>query len=213
VEQRELGKDAVAAAIEAASLRFRPVMMTSFAFIFGLFPLVIAHGAGAATRHAVGTPVFGGMIAPPRCSEYSSFRCCSSPPNGCAALGAARQSDTRRCGPLPAIGANISANMGCEPAHNDRGVTLADAEFHHLLIADDHPLFRGALREAVNGCSRAPTSAKPVRSRKSRSFLERGGDVDLILLDLRMPGVRGFSGLMYLRAQLSRPADRGGLGQ
>jgi HAE1 family hydrophobic/amphiphilic exporter-1 len=63
VEQRALGKDAVAAAIEAASLRFRPVMMTSFAFIFGLFPLVIAHGAGAATRHAVGTPVFGGMIA------------------------------------------------------------------------------------------------------------------------------------------------------
>jgi len=38
-------------------------MMTSFAFIFGLFPLVIAHGAGATTRHAVGTPVFGGMIA------------------------------------------------------------------------------------------------------------------------------------------------------
>jgi HAE1 family hydrophobic/amphiphilic exporter-1 len=38
-------------------------MMTSFAFIFGLFPLVIAQGAGAATRHAVGTPVFGGMIA------------------------------------------------------------------------------------------------------------------------------------------------------
>ena len=38
-------------------------MMTSFAFIFGLFPLVIATGAGAATRHAVGTPVFGGMIA------------------------------------------------------------------------------------------------------------------------------------------------------
>jgi hydrophobic/amphiphilic exporter-1 (mainly G- bacteria), HAE1 family len=63
VQQRELGKDAVAAAIEAATLRFRPVMMTSFAFIFGLFPLVIAHGAGAATRHAVGTPVFGGMIA------------------------------------------------------------------------------------------------------------------------------------------------------
>jgi HAE1 family hydrophobic/amphiphilic exporter-1 len=63
VEQRRLGKDAYAAAIEAATLRFRPVMMTSFAFIFGLFPLVIAKGAGAATRHAVGTPVFGGMIA------------------------------------------------------------------------------------------------------------------------------------------------------
>jgi multidrug efflux pump len=63
VEQRSLGKSIPAAAIEAASLRFRPVMMTSFAFIFGLFPLVIAEGAGAATRHAVGTPVFGGMIA------------------------------------------------------------------------------------------------------------------------------------------------------
>jgi HAE1 family hydrophobic/amphiphilic exporter-1 len=63
VEQRRLGKDIYTAAIEAAGLRFRPVMMTSFAFIFGLFPLVIARGAGAASRHAVGTPVFGGMIA------------------------------------------------------------------------------------------------------------------------------------------------------
>jgi HAE1 family hydrophobic/amphiphilic exporter-1 len=46
IEQREAGKDINAAAIEAASLRFRPVMMTSFAFIFGLFPLVIATGPG-----------------------------------------------------------------------------------------------------------------------------------------------------------------------
>jgi hydrophobic/amphiphilic exporter-1 (mainly G- bacteria), HAE1 family len=63
VEQRRLGKDVKTAAIEAASLRFRPVIMTSFAFILGLLPLVIAGGAGAVTRHAVGTPVFGGMIA------------------------------------------------------------------------------------------------------------------------------------------------------
>ncbi len=63
VEQRQLGKDINAAAVEAAGLRFRPVMMTSFAFILGLLPLVIASGAGAVTRHAVGTPVFGGMIA------------------------------------------------------------------------------------------------------------------------------------------------------
>jgi HAE1 family hydrophobic/amphiphilic exporter-1 len=63
VDQRALGKDIPAAAIEAAGLRFRPVMMTSFAFILGLFPLVVAQGAGAVTRHAVGTPVFGGMIA------------------------------------------------------------------------------------------------------------------------------------------------------
>jgi HAE1 family hydrophobic/amphiphilic exporter-1 len=63
VEQRQLGKDIRAAAIEGASLRFRPVMMTSFAFILGLFPLVVARGAGAVTRQAVGTPVFGGMLA------------------------------------------------------------------------------------------------------------------------------------------------------
>jgi HAE1 family hydrophobic/amphiphilic exporter-1 len=63
VEQRKLGKDVKAAAIEAAGLRFRPVMMTSFAFILGLLPLVLAEGAGAITRRAVGTPVFGGMIA------------------------------------------------------------------------------------------------------------------------------------------------------
>jgi HAE1 family hydrophobic/amphiphilic exporter-1 len=63
VDQRALGKDVTTAAIEAAALRFRPVMMTSFAFIFGLIPLVVATGAGALTRHAVGTPVFGGMIA------------------------------------------------------------------------------------------------------------------------------------------------------
>jgi len=63
VDQRRLGKQVEAAAIEAADLRFRPVMMTSFAFILGLLPLVIAQGAGALTRQAVGTPVFGGMIA------------------------------------------------------------------------------------------------------------------------------------------------------
>jgi multidrug efflux pump len=63
VEQRGFGKDIRTSAIEAARLRFRPVIMTSFAFILGLVPLVTAAGAGAITRHAVGTPVFGGMIA------------------------------------------------------------------------------------------------------------------------------------------------------
>jgi HAE1 family hydrophobic/amphiphilic exporter-1 len=63
VEQRRHGKTILEAAVEGARLRFRPVMMTSFAFIFGLLPLVIAEGAGALSRRAVGTPVFGGMIA------------------------------------------------------------------------------------------------------------------------------------------------------
>jgi Cu/Ag efflux pump CusA len=53
----------VDAAILAAGLRFRAVMMTSFAFIFGLVPLVMASGAGAATQKAVAMSVFGGMIA------------------------------------------------------------------------------------------------------------------------------------------------------
>ena len=63
VEQRRAGKSILEAAAEGARLRFRPVMMTSFAFIFGLLPLVIAEGAGMASRRAVGTPVFAGMIA------------------------------------------------------------------------------------------------------------------------------------------------------
>jgi HAE1 family hydrophobic/amphiphilic exporter-1 len=63
VEQRRQGKTIIDSAVEGARLRFRPVMMTSFAFILGLLPLVIAKGAGALSRRAVGTPVFGGMLA------------------------------------------------------------------------------------------------------------------------------------------------------
>jgi hydrophobe/amphiphile efflux-1 (HAE1) family protein len=51
------------AAIEAAKLRFRPIIMTSMAFILGVLPLVVATGAGAASRHSIGTGVFGGMLA------------------------------------------------------------------------------------------------------------------------------------------------------
>ncbi|EIM30089.1 efflux RND transporter permease subunit [Microvirga lotononidis] len=63
LQQRLQGVGIGEAAIAGARLRFRPVMMTSLAFIFGLLPLVIAEGAGALSRRAVGTPVFGGMIA------------------------------------------------------------------------------------------------------------------------------------------------------
>jgi DNA-binding NarL/FixJ family response regulator len=81
------------------------------------------------------------------------------------------------------------------------GVSLSEGEFHHLLIADDHPLFRGALREAVNGLFDRAEIAEAGTFEEVTELLERGGEIDLILLDLRMPGVRGFSGLMYLRAQ------------
>jgi len=79
---------------------------------------------------------------------------------------------------------------------------LSEAPSHHLLIADDHPLFRGALREAVTGLFGRADVAEAGTFDEVSELLERnGGDVDLILLDLSMPGVRGFSGLMYLRAQ------------
>src|SRR5207248_2071192 len=53
---------AARAAIEASRLRLRPILMTSFAFIFGVLPLVVAQGAGAEMRQALGTAVFFGMI-------------------------------------------------------------------------------------------------------------------------------------------------------
>jgi hydrophobe/amphiphile efflux-1 (HAE1) family protein len=58
----EAGKSAMEAARDAAQLRFRPIVMTSLAFVFGVVPLVTATGAGAAARQSMGTGVFGGMI-------------------------------------------------------------------------------------------------------------------------------------------------------
>ena len=51
------------AAVEATRRRFRPIVMTSFAFILGVVPLMVATGAGAASQQAIGTVVFGGMMA------------------------------------------------------------------------------------------------------------------------------------------------------
>ena len=59
---REQGRGVVDAAVHAAQTRLRPILMTSLAFILGVVPLVVAHGAGQAGRHSVGTTVFGGMI-------------------------------------------------------------------------------------------------------------------------------------------------------
>src|SRR5208282_1659466 len=72
------------------------------------------------------------------------------------------------------------------PCAIDWGVSLSEAEFHHLLIADDHPLFRGALREAVNGLFDRAEIGEAGTFEEVTERLERGGDVDLILLDLRM---------------------------
>jgi HAE1 family hydrophobic/amphiphilic exporter-1 len=62
-QRRAEGMDAVHAAVEGARLRFRPIIMTSFAFILGVLPLVTATGAGASARISIGIAVFYGMIA------------------------------------------------------------------------------------------------------------------------------------------------------
>jgi len=78
---------------------------------------------------------------------------------------------------------------------------VANTTQYRLIIADDHPLFRGALREAVAGLFERADIGEAGSFDEVAKLLEHGGEVDLILLDLTMPGVRGFSGLMYLRAQ------------
>jgi hydrophobic/amphiphilic exporter-1 (mainly G- bacteria), HAE1 family len=59
---RRKGRSVAEAAIEAAELRLRPILMTSFAFILGVMPLVFATGAGALGRRSVGTTIVGGML-------------------------------------------------------------------------------------------------------------------------------------------------------
>ncbi len=71
----------------------------------------------------------------------------------------------------------------------------------HLIIADDHPLFRGALREAVSGVPAISRIDEAGSFQELTKLLELDSDIDLVLLDLTMPGAIGFSGLIYLRAQ------------
>ena len=61
-QKMDAGEDRVAATMDAARLRLRPILMTSFAFILGVVPLVIATGAGTEMRQVLGTAVFAGMI-------------------------------------------------------------------------------------------------------------------------------------------------------
>ncbi|HEY9227779.1 MAG TPA: efflux RND transporter permease subunit, partial [Gemmatimonadaceae bacterium] len=56
------GRDRLTAALEASRIRLRPILMTSFAFIMGVVPLVLASGAGAEMRHVMGVAVFSGML-------------------------------------------------------------------------------------------------------------------------------------------------------
>ncbi|HTK12254.1 MAG TPA: response regulator transcription factor [Xanthobacteraceae bacterium] len=78
---------------------------------------------------------------------------------------------------------------------------MSDQTKYRLIIADDHPLFRGALREAVSGVADRIDVAEAGGFDEIAALIDQPGDTDLILLDLAMPGVRGFSGLLALRAQ------------
>jgi DNA-binding NarL/FixJ family response regulator len=79
---------------------------------------------------------------------------------------------------------------------------VPSTQSYRLVIADDHPLFRGALRESISGLLERVDIAEAGTFDDVVELLDRGSsDVDLVLLDLAMPGVRGFSGLMYMRAQ------------
>jgi DNA-binding NarL/FixJ family response regulator len=70
-----------------------------------------------------------------------------------------------------------------------------------ILIADDHPLVLGALRQALTGAISGAEIFEAADLDSLSAALEATPEMDLVLLDLSMPGVRGFSGLMYLRAQ------------
>src|ERR1044072_4545520 len=78
---------------------------------------------------------------------------------------------------------------------------MTSAATTHLVIADDHPLFRDALRQAVASVVASAKIDDAGSFEELTTLLEQGSDVDLILLDLTMPGISGFSGLIYLRAQ------------
>jgi DNA-binding NarL/FixJ family response regulator len=71
----------------------------------------------------------------------------------------------------------------------------------HLVIADDHPLFRDALRQALVGVVASARIDEAGSFEELTALLDQDSDVDLVLLDLTMPGISGFSGLIYLRAQ------------
>jgi DNA-binding NarL/FixJ family response regulator len=86
----------------------------------------------------------------------------------------------------------------CVGAAGDKGALEVKTR---ILIADDHPLVLGALRQALTGAIEGSEIFEATNFESLSAVLDETPDMDLVLLDLSMPGVQGFSGLMYLRAQ------------
>ncbi len=111
----EEGLSVIDAALEAAKLRLRPIVMTSLAFILGVIPLVTASGAGAATQHSVGTGILGGMLAATLVGVFFT------PLFYWAAMtylgGAGKAKGVAPPGPAPAHGA--PANVGAHKEHDE----------------------------------------------------------------------------------------------
>ncbi|MBL6430771.1 MAG: response regulator transcription factor [Alphaproteobacteria bacterium] len=78
---------------------------------------------------------------------------------------------------------------------------MSEATSYHFVIADDHPLFRGAMRQTLETVYPGAGISEVGSLEEAAADLDAHDEVDLLLLDLSMPGMRGFSGLMYLRAQ------------
>ncbi len=100
--EHQSGKDRVAAAVEACRLRLRPILMTSFAFILGVLPLVWAEGAGAEMRQSLGTAVFSGMLG------VTLFGLCLTPVFYVVIQGAVERAEKKKAQPALAKTATIT---------------------------------------------------------------------------------------------------------
>ncbi len=181
------GLSTSAAAIEAARLRFRPILMTSLAFILGVLPLAISTGAGAGARHSVGTGVMGGMVAATflaiffvpwffrliferrisRAAQQGRAPCGDRP---CARLHARLTVPTPGHPPHPG---QVPGAHGTEQAHHPAPPRRRAQRGHGRAIRPRrrtcaNPRSRAAARDALAGCARPAADAAAARSARGR---------------------------------------------